>query len=366
MKLISPAYPWLAGALATLLASTFAPAARAQIHPSAITAAQATALPYRESGKLLVSFGSKFYFGTATYIHRYTGLTAGHLLYDPQAGFAATTSFMPGYYNESLGSQQIGYFAVLSGYQEAAGVDPDSSAAFARDMGYFLLLSPAVNDEWAAFSADPTLLTTGTDFLALGYAGADGFSGDVLTYVHTTSPYFVDLPGLYQNNSYYTVEGMSGGPVYLTQADGSMVITAVNVAGTDPPDAAESGARAITEDVRPLLLDAEYTHGAIIGGVIKGPLTVAAGATAKYRTGLTYKSGATEGDGLPRRYEEIELLPKGPVKKLLTVTKFSPEKFMITFPASLPSGTQVVLRMLRDTEKPKAQTTLQTYTVTVQ
>ncbi len=338
--------------------------ANAQLRAQEITFAQSLELPYRESGKLTVRFGQDYYFGTATAIRRYTGLTAGHLLYDPKSGFAASTNFQQGLYNDSPPTQEIGYFAVLSGYQTEAAVDPDADAAFARDMGYFVLLRPVPGNEWAAFSDDPSLLTTGGDYLALGYA-AESFPGDKLASVQIAAPYTLDLPGLYQNMSFYTEEGMSGGPVYLSNG-GKMTVGAVNVAGTDPPHRAESGARAITADVGPLLIDAEYTHGAITGGVITGPLTVTAGSTAIYKVGVTFADGETEGAGMPHRYQELELIAQGAVKRSLTVTQFKPERFSVAFGRSLRSGTPVVLRLLRNTVNPQAQAPLQTLTVNIQ
>jgi hypothetical protein len=354
---------WLAACI-LLAAGGFSSAARAQyLHPAEITATQSTTLPYSESGKITVEFGQEYYFGTATFVHRYTGLTAGHLLYDPKAGFATSPSFQPALYDDEPLGQQVGFFAVLAGYQDAANVNPDSDPAFSFDMGYFVLLTPSPLDQWAAFSADPGLLTLPNNFLALGYA-AQRLSGNGLAFIQTNAPYVEDLPGLYESEAYYTESGMSGGPVYLTE-NGGMVIGAVNVAGDNPPNPAESAARAITPDVTPLLIDAEYLHGAIVGAVITGPASVKAGTTTIYRAGLTFADGKTEGEGIPHRYDEIELVAKVGSRRQVTITKFKPERFDVKFAASLRAGTRIDLQIFRDDEALTAQKPLQTFTVTI-
>jgi hypothetical protein len=353
---------WVLGSLSGV--SLLPPAARGQLRPEEITYQQSSGLPYRESGKITVNFGPDAYFGTATFVHRYTGLTAGHLLYDPKQGFATMPVFEQGLYNDYPPNQRLGFFAVLAGYQAAATVDPDSNAAFAVDMGYFLLTTPSPLDEWAAFDDDPSLLTVSNHFLAFGYA-AETFSGNELASVQTDEPYSLELGSLLQTGAYYTQSGMSGGPVYF-QENGAMVIGAVNVAGDDPPSPAESAARAITPDVSALLMDAEYVHGLITGAVLTGPTSVKAGSSQIYRSGLTFADGKTEGEGIPRRYSEIELIPEGSAKHSVTVTTFKTERYMVKFAASLRPGTQVVLRLFRNNLAPTTQTPLRTLTVTVQ
>jgi V8-like Glu-specific endopeptidase len=352
-------------ALAVALALGAASAGKAQLRPTEITATQSTQLPYRESGKLTVKFTPNYYFGTSTSIRRYTGVTAGHLLYDPTAGLATNLLFQPGFFNGTdSASEGVASFAVLSGYQAAAGVDPNSDSAFSMDMGYIILKAPAPNNEWAAWTDDPTLLARGTNFLILGYA-AQTHPGNQLASVTTNIPYSDDVGEEYQNTSFYTEEGMSGGPVYVT-LDGSTAIEAVNVAGTDYSQSAESAARAISADERPLFIDAEYTTGCITGGVIDGPSTVQRGASAVFKVGVVFKDGATEGVNFPRSYDELVLKPAASIKASVTVEKVKTGKFRVTFPAKIPKGTQALFKLFRDTATNKEQRALATLTVTVQ
>jgi hypothetical protein len=258
----------------------------------------------------------------------------------------------------------VATFAVLSGYQTAAGSDPNSDAAFAKDMGYIILKSPAPNNEWAAWTDDPTLLSRGANFLVLGYA-AHSFSGDQLAFVNTNIPYAADVGEEYQNTSFYTEEGMSGGPVYVT-LNGSTAIEAVNVAGTSYTDAAESAARAISPEERPLFINAEYLSGCITGGVIKGPSAVSRGSSAVFRVGVVFKDGATEGVDFPRSYDELVLKASGSGKPSVTVEKVTTGKFRVTFPRKIHSGSQVLFKLLRNTTPNRNQTALATLTVTVE
>lgn len=352
-------------ALAAVLALGAASSGRAQLHPAEITAAQSAQLPYRESGKLTVKFAPSFYFGTATSIRRYTGVTAGHLLYDPKAGLATDLLFQPDFFlNTYSASEGVASFAVLSGYQTAAGVDPNSDAAFSKDMGYIILKFPAPDNEWAAWTDDPTLLARGSNFLVLGYA-AQSFTGDQLASVKTNIPYTADVGEEYQNSSFYTEEGMSGGPVYVT-LNGSTAIEAVNVAGTDYSQAAESAARAISPDERPLFINAEYLSGCITGGVIKGPSAVARGSSAVYKVGVVFKDGATEGVDFPRSYDELVLKPTGSSHASLTIEKVKTGKFRVTFPRKIHQGSQVLFKLFRNTTPNQNQTALATLTVTVE
>lgn len=350
-----------------LLLSLFPLAAglRAQQHPAEITVAQSTELPYRLTGRLNVTFGDTGYFGTSTYIRRYTGVTAGHMLYDPDSGFGTDLYYEPALYILAKTEIPVGYFAVLGGYQAAAGVDPDSDGAFAYDMGYVLFSRPAPNAEWADFGDNTNALTAQSKFLVFGYA-AENFKGDEQAFVNIAAPFYqLRAPALYENNSYYTEEGMSGGPLYPLNS-GTMQVSAVTVAGTSPPDDALSDVRAITGTEVTLFTEAEYVHGLITSGLIKGPATVVAGGAGKYKTGVIFKDGVQEGRDLTPRYDELTLVPVGAHKNLVSVTKLKTSKFKLKFSSNLPSGAQITLDLLRTTIAKAVQTPLQTFVVTVQ
>ena len=338
---------------------------RAQQHPAEITLAQSTALPYRLTGRLNVTFGDTSYFGTSTYIRRYTGVTAGHLLYDPKSGLGTNLFYEPALYILARTEIPVSYFAVLDGYQAAAGVDPDSNGAFAYDMGYVLFSRPAPNAEWADFGDNTGTLTTDSKFLVFGYA-AENFKGDEQAFVNIAAPFYqLRAPALYENSSYYTEEGMSGGPLYPLNVS-VMQVSAVTVAGTSVPDAPLSDVRAITGTEVTLFTEAEYVHGLIKSGLIKGPATVAAGGVGKYKTGVVFADGVQEGRDLTPRYDELTLVPVGAHKRLVSVTKLKTSKFKLKFSSGLASGTTITLDLLRTTAAKSAQTPLQTFVVTVQ
>ena len=353
---------------AALLTPGHRPLVAAALRPAEITAEQNSQAPYRDSGRISVQQGSDAYIGTASYIRRYTGLTAGHILFSPKTGFSTNVRYEAALYVEATYFVNVNSSAVLAGYQDAVDRNGDDSAeAFAQDMGYVLFGKPALHDEWAAWSDHPNDLLTHGPFLLFGYA-AQSFYGDELASVQHQNPYYLDLaPGLYQNRAYYTEGGMSGGPVYVTLPGGGMTMAAINVAGTGYGEPAYSGVRAITPAETPLLLSAEYAQGIITGGIIKGPAAVAAGGSAKFKTGLTFPDGAQVNDPVAAGYDEdLKLVANGPYKHAITITKAKPGKYTVAFAAGIPAGTQVSLRLLRTILPQKGQTPLQSLTVTVQ
>jgi V8-like Glu-specific endopeptidase len=356
--------------LATLLLMAALPCALcAQQRAALITSPLSAQTPYRYSGRLLVAQGDTDFLGTATAIRRFTGLTAAHLLYDPASGFSSEVVFQPDFFSTLLPGRQTGIatFAVLSGYQSAANADGDSDLAFSRDLGYVLFINPALSNDWADWQANPdgsAGLLGNSAKLVLGYA-ADTFPGDVLAFVNTSAPFSLLLEGLYESPDYYTQSGMSGGPVYLL-VDGSWKVVAEVVAGTNPPRQAFSDVRAITAAERPLLIDAEYRQGIVSGGFITGPATVSFGATAVYKTGVIFQDRVREGKGgLPVRYTEVKLIAAGPNKRAVSIQQVKPGKYQINF-GTLAKGSQVELRLIRDTAKNRDQAPLEQLFVTVQ
>lgn len=330
-----------------------------------ISPAQNSQTPYIYTGRLTVRHGADAFFGSATSIRRYTGLTCAHLLYDGETGFSTNLYFDPHLYQRANGNGTAIYsFGVLSGYQGAAGADPDSDAAFARDLGYVLFLNPAPNNDWASWQANPDALLTPGPHLILGYA-AETLPGTVMASINSSDPYAPLDEGLYESEGYYTQSGMSGGPVYLF-SDGMWQIFAETVAGTSPPEIALSDVRAITPDARGLLIDPEYTSGLIKGGTISGPSNVRSGSSAGYKVGVTFIDNKSEFAQLPPRYSELTLVAGGPQKAQVVITKKKKAgKFVVSF-GGAPQGSSVELRLVRDTVRAKDQTPLARFTVTVE
>jgi V8-like Glu-specific endopeptidase len=355
-------------ALAALLCLAAASAdSYAQQRAALISAEQSQQVPFRYSGRLLVEHGGNRFFGTATSIRRYTGLTAAHLLFEGKTGFSTNVVYFPAFYLQPVGTPseyRAASFAVISGYQNEATINGDSDAAFSRDFGYILFTNPARNNEWADFQINPTILTQNGPKLVLGYA-AETFTGNILAFVNTSAPYSELLSGLFESSDYYTQEGMSGGPCYAL-IDGKWIVVAETVAGTSPPARAFSDVRVITADERTFLIEPEYREGFVRSGLITGPATVPAGGTAAYKAGVVFQDGAREAKGqLPFRYSELKLVIAGKNKQQASVQKVKTGKFQVNF-GNLPKGTQVELRLMRDTVKNKDQAQLTSYMVTVQ
>lgn len=339
-------------------------AARGQTQPTEITATQNEQAPYVHTGRLSVAHGQADYFGTATLIRRYTGLTCGHLLYNGETGFSTDLHFDPHFYQRTnADASSVAMFGVLSGYQAASNADGDSDAAFARDLGYVLFVKPAPLNHWADWAPDPgALLQTGSR-LILGYA-AETYPGDVMASVSTSAAFSLLADGLYESTDYYTQSGMSGGPLYLFNGASWQVI-AECVAGTSPPVRALSDVRAITAEARELLIEPEYQNGLVRSGAITGASTVAAGTTGTYKCGVIFADGQREGVQLARRYAELKLKAAGPNKAAVLVTKVKVGKYRVDF-SRLSPGQTVVLRLLRDTLPNGSQTPLAEMTVTAQ
>ena len=354
----------LTATFVALTAFACVPGLRAQSHPRVITAEESQGGLYVTSGRMLVNFGKREFIGTATMIRRYTALTAGHILFDPDMGFASQLRYEPAYYYGSAAVQRSATFAVLSGYQSASQSDPNGDRAFAQDMGYLLLSTPAYGDRWADWTASPgTLTTTDADLIAFGYA-ADKLDGEAIAFVQPSLPYFqLSVPTLYENKSFYTEGGMSGGPVYGT-VDGKPRVLGVNVAGTDYTDPALSDARVISSSEVSLFTDAEYAQGLVAGGFIKAPPSVAAGGTVKLKTGAIFADGKREKTDLPVRYDELTLVVVGNQSKKVTLTRIKPGKYVATFSSKLKAGATLTFALQRST-LPPTQTPVQTVTVQV-
>ena len=336
----------------------------AQTKPALITQAENAQPPYFFTGRLTVHHGADEFFGTATFIRRYTGLTCGHLLYNGNTGFSTDLIFSPHYYIRATGNMTtVASFNVLSGYQGAAAASGDSDAAFARDLGYVLFVTPAPNNNWANWETNPPALTQSGPHMALGYA-AESFTGNVMAFVNSSQPYAELQEGLYESTDYYTESGMSGGPLYLFD-QGQWEIVAETVAGTSPPAPALSDVRAITAEARTLLIDPEYTQGLIKSAFISGPQTVSLGdSNIAYKCGAVFADGKAEWNQLTPRYDELKLVAGGPNKAQVLITKKKAGKYKVDF-GGLASGQSVELRVLRDTARNQAQTPLARYTVTV-
>ena len=293
---------------------------------------------------------------SGTLIRRQTVLTAGHVVFNPTTGFAVNTTFTRGLYeNYSLSKSQAIKSEALSGYQAAAIIDPNSLAAFANDMGLFLLANAPVDGGWGAYVVDPDLLSaTTSEFFVLGYPGVT-FDGRTMAYIVPSSPYVqigAGETGSYENDNYTTEGGESGGPVYV-YTNGVQVICGETVGDIADPTAEFNASfiRAIDTNADQFITQAEYTGGLIRKLKIKGPKTVLHGTTVIYKVFPHFVVPDVDGTISPTtdRYTEVQLVTSTPGTSLspaVTITKLNNTEFSVTFASTI---------------RPKTTTTLQSY-----
>jgi V8-like Glu-specific endopeptidase len=325
--------------------------------------------PYNFTGRVF-NFGDvAVYIGTGTLIRRHTVLTAGHIAFDPIAGFASNASFSRGLYgNYFLSDQQVNAVGVLAGYQAAAiaaGSGVESVASSELDLGYLIVTDPPVDEDWGVYDADPTQLTNNDQRFILGYPGST-FDGRTMAYLVPTSPYVqvgIGDTGAYSNDLYLVEGGFSGGPVYAV-VDGQQVIVAELTAG-DTDDTGEftyNTVRAVDTTAAKFLQDAEYTNGLIRKVGIVGPTTAPRGVPLIYT--LKVRFAVLNDDGThatTNRYPELRLKSDTPgtsTAPLTTITKLSNTQFQVTYSTTLRSGSTVNLTGYYDKDMPAPLSTL--------
>ena len=328
--------------------------------PHDATLKRAKLSPYNYSGRIF-SLGNSIGFGTGTLIRRHTVLTAGHVLYDPTVGFTDSATFTRALYgNYQLQASQIIRVAALAGYQSAVDTAESNTtaAAFAQDLGYALLGTAPVDEDWATFTSNPTLLTmTSSQFFVLGYPGVS-FDGRTLAYVVPQVPFVPTgtsaTTGSYSNTDYTAQPGMSGGPVYvvLDNDPNQRYVAAETVGGIDDGTGTFNVAfvRAIDATASRFLTGAEYTNNLIKQVKVVGPSTVSRGSTVTYK--LKPKFAITKADGTvatTARYGELQLTTNSITvgnQAGVTITKTSNTTFDVTFSNSstLRPGSTITLQ----------------------
>lgn len=355
----------LAAFTACLLAASATPALRAAgaLVPQPLSQEQAAGdLPARLTGMLTFNHGQGRFYGSATFVRRHLALTAAHALFDAQTGWSTAL-------NLDLASHRyngrVTNATLLAGYQEAATKAGDNATldVLGRDLGVVFLQTPAPDNFWAEWAADPDALTDpGTDILAFGWhIDAPGSSH---LYVINPPAAFRALdgyPGYYEKPGAYLYPGMSGGPVYAQRPGGAWLLVAENVSSTPAPTSRGVffGSRAIDAEARRLLINWEYAQPFLLSnGKLKGPAGVAAAGGYRYKVGVIYSDGYLE----QKRYDELTLSADNP--DAVAIQKLANDRFWVSFSPDLPSGAKVQLRLGRDTDA--AATPLKTLTVTVQ
>lgn len=349
LKSFRPALPAALLALSLVAGARLAPAQTSSIQvPYALgNGPQGTPrileAPYNFVGRVfdLTTIG----FGSGTLIRRHTVLTAGHVLYNSTTGFTTAAIFSraldEGY---SLQKSSVLSVAVLAGYQVAANTNGETDlGTFALDQGYVLVPDAPVDNNWANFSHDPTLLSNPTiaNFV-LGYPGVT-FDGRTPAYIVPMAPYVrAGTAGqLYTNENYAGEPGMSGGPIFV-EPDGTLanaVVAADFLGGVDDTSGEfnEALVRAIDNTSNKFLTAAEYTSGLIKKVNIVGPTSVQRGQTYEYGAQIVFKD-----KGTTDRYPELKLVSAAatalPGQSQITIKKTSNTTWNVTFPATLRSG----------------------------
>ena len=262
------------------------------------------------------------------------------------------------YEDFQLSQSQVIAAAALGGYQSVvdASGDNDTLDAYSLDMGYLLLHDAPVDDDWANFVVQPSLLTSAPTFV-LGYPG-ETFDGVTMAYIVPTAPY-VGIgssvgTALYENGSYLAEEGMSGGPIYVVPDGVHQYVAAETVAGGQGSSASGTAVvttgfvRAIDKAASKFLTDAEYTSGLISRVNITGPTTVSRGRTYTYTATIVFEvpSALTGKTDTTDRYPELKIKSNSPTA--VTVTKTSNTTFNVTYANSIRANSTTTLQVYYD------------------
>ena len=333
--------------------------------PAAIGAERATSIkPYDFSGRVF-DLAPNVGVGSGTLVHRHTVLTAGHVVYDPVSGFETDVTFSRGLYGSfTLSKAQVFTVQALSGYQSVADTEGNSTLdAFALDQGLLLLVQPSIDEDWANFTFDPTLLSNSAyATFVLGYP-AETFDGRTLAYIVPGSPYVAagaaGDTGLYENDDYAAEGGMSGGGIFVAIAIGDQRVAANTVGGSIDASVTfnASFVRAIDKTSRKFINDAEFTNGFIKRAKITGPKTVQRGTTVAYTVVPIFTTASLDPsqNGNTKvntnRYDNLKLQSNVPAIQgapRVTVVKVDNETFNVTFDAGLPANSTTVLQAYYD------------------
>jgi V8-like Glu-specific endopeptidase len=360
----------LTAAFLALLATAGAQASRAQTTVQteyAIGLPHAKSKPYNFTGRVFQVNDAFEALATGTLIRRHTVLTAAHVVFDATYGFATSISFTRGLYeNYLLSTQQGSSVAALSGYNTAvANYGEATLEADARDLGYVVINSPPVDNDWGVYLADPTQLTNDAQRFILGYPGVT-FDGRTMAYIVPTAPYVqlgLGNTGAYNNDQYIAEPGFSGGPVYAV-VNGQQVIVAELTTGNSDTTGEFNveTVRAVDTEAARFLQDAEYTTGLIKKVAIHGPTLATRGKPFIYNITIKFKKpNATGGAATTDRYGELKMLSDSAgtaAQPLVNIQKLSNTQFQVTFSTKLRSGGLVTLHTEYDKNQPAPKSTL--------
>jgi V8-like Glu-specific endopeptidase len=200
--------------------------------------------PYSMIGQLEFVSGDDYYAGSGTVIKARSVLTAAHNLWDPQTGWSTQLLFTRSRYDDNgLSQQYASRKYILAGYSTSARrYGADDVRTFANDMGGLLFSKPVADGAYAGYWPNTAALTGDVYNIALGY-GAEWHLGDELLSMTPRATFYRTYGGFFENESIAVEGGMSGGPVLAADANGSLYVVGVVVAGSTGPTS--TGVRAL-------------------------------------------------------------------------------------------------------------------------
>lgn len=225
---ILPAEPELPGAIVQSHNSPRVPGGNL---PQPLAFNEARAFPYSMVGSVTFRSDGFTYSGSATLIKPTVALTAGHNLYDSAGGFSSALRFARGLYGASAArrSSANAQYLLTELYIDEANRNPNTNAAFSYDVGWLTFSTRQAGSQSAPYAARLAALRNSDYQVAVGY-GLDFHNGRLPLAVVPSRGFFRVRGAYYENQTYGTEGGMSGGPVFST-IGGKLVQTGVVVSG---------------------------------------------------------------------------------------------------------------------------------------
>jgi hypothetical protein len=208
--------------------------AQAPESPQPTGVAFARTFPYSMIGKLVFAQGNDWFQGSGTVIRPNAVLTAAHNLWSADRGFSTDLTFRRSLYGEqSAGDAVPSRVYVLAGYRDQTRrVTENDPRSFAQDLGVLLFASPVAGGASTGWWASPGLLLGGRPMLALGY-GAQIHDGTELLSVAPRAGFESIAEAFYANRTVTFEAGMSGGPIFVRDANDALLVAGIVVAGAE-------------------------------------------------------------------------------------------------------------------------------------
>ena len=227
--------PLLPIAFLSLVAAAFAQTANAPQPAGLVTT---RTFPFSMVGKLIFSQGDDWFQGSGTVIRPSAVLTAAHNLWNPEHGFSTDVIFRRSLHGEeSAGDQAPSRVYVLAGYRDPVRRYSENDArSFSQDLGALLFATPLAGGASSGWWAQPGLLLGSQPMIALGY-GAQIHDGTELLSVTPRGGFEQIADAFYDNRTVFFEGGMSGGPLFVRDANGALLVAGVVVAGAEDQQA---------------------------------------------------------------------------------------------------------------------------------